>query len=273
MISIIVYGEFRSFELNLKRNIEELLGEVSLPVHFYILTEYCNNYEIKKKKIMNLILNYGYEIKYFEHINSCIHYNKLDEDIIYNDYYSIPYIGTRDDFTPRLYYRKCLINKIMNSFNIAYDKVIYVRLFDIIIKRCRSLSFINNKTDDSVYYSMDTLIISRIYDMNILLSFAPISKIIEIDYNNLDLFKQFVGKYDYHLSRYMPKLASEIFYYSIVFNKLNAKSMNLRYDFTQSDICGWEKMTCADDIINTFIKDIKDDYLLILLCPFRKKNK
>jgi hypothetical protein len=270
MISVIVYGGFRSFELNLKRNIEELLGELSVPVHIYILSEECDNYNTKKSNIVNLIESYGYEIKYFESINSCKFYNKHDEDVICNDYYNIEYNGIRDDFTPRLYYRKCLINKIMNSFNILYDKVIYARLFDTIIKRFKSLHFINDIYDNNVYYSMDTILISKMEQMNILLSSSLISDIIYIEDSKLELFKEYVDKYDHYLAQTMPKLASEIFYYSIVFNKLIDTSKNLRYDFTKGNIINWNSLKSADDIINAFIHNVKDDYLLVLLCPFRK---
>lgn len=276
MIAVIIYGEFRTFELNLKRNIIELLDEINKPVHFYILSEYCEDYDTKKKKNIDIIysINSNYEIKYFENILTCSHYNKEKEEIYCNNYNNIPYNQKRDEFTPKLFYRRCLINEIMNSFQITYDKVISTRLFDVIIKKYKSLSFINNN-DDILYYGIDTLIIGSMTNVNIFFNCDVISNIIQIDYNDFYLFREFYSKNDFYLSKILPKLALETIYNSILFKKFYKKCVNLRFDYTRQNVNYiWNSSTeintkSANFIIDCVSPFVKDDYLFILHCPNR----
>ena len=267
--AVIMYGGFRSFRLNLKRNMEELLSEISSPIHFYILTEYCEDYEEKKQEVIDIIKSYNHEIKYFENINTCSHYNKEEEEAIYNNYYSIFFKGDRNDFTPKLFYRRCLINKIMNTFKIDYDKIICARLFDIVIKRYKSLDFINDPTDDTLYYSIDTIIIGKMNALNKMFAINSISNILHIpeyDLNNfIDLYKQ----NDRCLASLLP-LCSETIYHSIIFKKFLKNSKNLRFDYTRQNIqCQWQHTKNAEQIIEIVSKYVTDDYLFVFLCPNR----
>ena len=47
-IAIINYGEFRSFKLNLLNNLNEILNNINSEIHFYFLTENCDEYDYKK---------------------------------------------------------------------------------------------------------------------------------------------------------------------------------------------------------------------------------
>jgi hypothetical protein len=273
MIAVTMYGGFRSFELNLRRNIEEVLGEVKGPVHFYILTEHCADYDAKKQAVVDIIQSYGYEIKYFEHVGESSHYKKEEEDAMYADYYAIPYNGIRDDFTPKLFYRRCLINKIMNSVGIPYDKVVCARMFDIIVKRFKSLSFINDPTDATLYYSVDTIIIGRMKDLNTMFAMNKISDIIQIPETDQGRFWAFYDRNDRCLASIKPKLASETIYQSILFKHFLERSVNLRYDFTRHDTDVWAANNRSKDaaiICDLATNYVKDDYLFVLLDPNRR---
>jgi glycosyltransferase involved in cell wall biosynthesis len=270
-IAVTFYGGFRSFELNLRRNIEELLGEVKGPVHFYILTEYCDDYERKKQQIIDIIQSYKYEIKYFEHVGESAHYNADEELAFYKDYYAIPYDGVRNDFTPKLFYRRCLINKIMNGFKIEYKKIVCARLFDIIIKRFRSLDFINNPHDETLYFSVDTILIGKMETLNKFFDMKKISDLIQIPAGKEEAFREFYDRSDKCLAGFMPKLASETIYQSILFNNFLHTSINLRYDFTRHNTVVWQNNLRKDagEIIALAANYVKDDYLFVLLDPNR----
>jgi len=279
MFAILIYGEFRTFETNLKENIRELFGELNKPVHFYILTEDCQDYEIKKNKVIGIIEDSGYEVngryevKYFENMKTCKDYDINFENEIYNDYYHIPYDKVRDDFTPKLFYRRCLINKIMNNFGIKYDKVFFVRLFDVIFKRAKSLDFFNNIHDNKIYYSVDTFFISTQENINIFFNFNFISNIIHLD--NMYEFQKFYLENDYNLGKFVPKIALETIYNSILYNNFYNNCKNLRYDFTRNNLDSiWNNYlkdnTIRNDIIDFIVPFIKDDYLFVLHCPKRR---
>ena len=280
MFAVLIYGEFRTFEINLKENIRELFSELNKPLHFYILTEDCQDYEIKKNKVIGIIEDSGYEVngryevKYFENMKTCKDYDINSETEIYNDYYNIQYDKQRDDFTPKLFYRRCLINKIMNNFEIKYEKVIFARLFDVIFKRIKNLDFFNNAHDNNnIYYSVDTFFISSQKNINIFFNIELISDIIRI--NNRELFQRFYIENDYNLGVFIPKIALETIYNSILYNYFFNNCKNLRFDFTRQNLDSiWNTYlkdnTIRNDIIDFIVPFIQNDYLFVLHCPKRK---
>ena len=278
MFSVIVYGEFRTFEVNLRENLKELFGEIAGPIHFYILTEDCDGYADKKKQVIDIISGFGYNIMYFERISECSLYDSEVENSICLDYHSIPSHQSRDAFTPKLYYRKALINQVMNSLTktngFTYDKVVSVRLFDMIYKRCKSLSFLNKGDDEHfLYYGVDSLFIGSKSIINKLYSLEPISKVIQLD--DMNKFQQFYYQNDFYLSQVMPRLALETIYQSLIYKYFLTNSMNLRFDYTRHNINQlWnnalEDNTNRQDIIDFATPFIQTDYLFVLHCPRRK---
>lgn len=277
MIAVVVYGEFRTFEINLKENLKELFGEVTIPLHFYILTENCQEYESKKKRVEDIISEFGHEIKYFEKLDECKYYNKEVEDGIYNDFHSIQYNGSRDDFTPRLFYRRCLVNQIMNHISnergVIYSKVVSMRIFDMIFKRFRSLSFLNIPEYTAVYYAVDSLFIGTPEAINLILNCNKISNIMQID--DISKFRDFYSKNDHHLSQIMPMLALETIFQVILYNHFCYGSFNLRYDYTRHNInqlwnASEEGKTSRSYIIEVVTPYIQSEHLFALHCPIRK---
>lgn len=277
MIAVVIYGEFRTFEINLKENLKELFGEVTIPLHFYILTENCQEYESKKKRVQDIISEFGYEIKYFEKLDDCNYFDKEAEDSIYNDFHSIQYNGSRDDFTPRLFYRRCLVNKIMNHISSEtgriYSKVVSVRLFDMIFKRFRSLSFLNIPEYTAVYYAVDSLFIGTPVAINLIFKINKISNIMKID--DIHKFREFYSKNDHHLSQILPLLALETIFQVILYNHFSYSSLNLRYDYTKNNInqlwnVSEERKTSRSYIIEVVTPYIQSEHLFVLHCPIRK---
>jgi len=286
MLAVLIYGQFRSYPLHLHNNLIELFEEVTVPLHFYFLTEDSNNYEVKKQDVLNIIFEFArtynktIEIKYFENMNSTTFYNANIENTIINDYNQIQTPYAKDAFTPKLIYRRCLINNIMNTFMIEYDKVMLVRLFDVNYKRCKSLDTINNILDTILYFGVDTIFFGKHEDMNILLNIDLISNKLALQKNDMNEFRQFTSKFDNFLANMMPLCASEIIFSRIIFNNFPNRNRNLRFDFTPDFIMKLIDVHVVNEVdkqdskayVNTILalNLNANDYLIIFLCPKRK---
>lgn len=278
MIAVLFYGGFRSFRLNLLDNLHELFDEVIHPIHFYILTDYCEEYEIKKGEVMNIIKEFDKrnqcEITFFENIHTTSYYDQNIEDKIVEDYINIKTNHTKDVFTPKLIYRRCLINSIMNSLGGKYDKVIFARLFDMIYKRSKPLHFINDFTDNTLYFGIDTTFIGSQDDMNILFNNDLISNKIKIE--NMNEFSDFFSSYDSYLGKIIPICSCEAIFSSILFNQFKNKCKNIRFDFTKNnciahnEVCNSKNSKDKNEIIRIFEKYNTDDFLIIYFCQNRK---
>jgi hypothetical protein len=271
--AVLIYGEFRTFDINLPENLKELFGEITCPIDFYILTEECSEYAEKKQKICQMISSFGYRINYFETLESCSEYDSMAEQSLVDDYNQIPYNRERDGFTPRLYYRRCLVNQVMNKMRtVEYDRVILARPFDMIYKRCKSIAFLNNPEDKVLYYGVDSLFIGTPKDINHLLEVRFIRSILVAQ--NDPYFRTFFSRNDHYLAKIMP-LCLEMIYQCLLFTHFLDRSKNLRYDYTRFGMAEmWNKTledpTSREEIIDYISPFIQDDYLFILHCPRRK---
>jgi len=280
-IAVLVYGEFRTYKYNLLNNLHELFDEVNADIHFYFLTENCSQYENNKKEVSFIINNYknkrniNCEIKYFENTDTSNYYNSIIEDKICADYFNIQTQYDKDIFTPKLIYRRCLMNEIMNKemigSQVTYDKVIFARLFDVIYKRCKSFDFINDINDNKLYFSVDTLFIGKQEDINILLKLDLISNKIKI--NNMSDFQKFYIEYDECLGNMLPMCASESIFSAIIFNYFKHRCQNLRFDFSRKGV--YEMVFGVYDaydnysIINNAIRMNSDNHAISILDPRR----
>jgi hypothetical protein len=275
--AVVVYGEFRTYAINLRENLKELFGEFKCPIHFYVLTEDCDDYDAKKEEICGILKRPHCKVLYFEKIKDCALYDQAEEDRVCSDYFAIPGPADRDVFTPRLYYRKGLVNKVMTAYaeanGVTYEKVFSVRLFDMVMKRCRSLQWIQQDTQDKLYYGGDNLFIGSPAIITELYSTPLISDAIAVD--DAHEFRRFYAQNDFYLSQIMPKLALETIFQALIYKRFLGRSMNLRYDFTRHNLnLMWNKAlidnTCRADIIEFALPFIDKDYLLLLHCPRRK---
>uniref|UniRef100_A0A6C0I2X2 Uncharacterized protein n=1 Tax=viral metagenome TaxID=1070528 RepID=A0A6C0I2X2_9ZZZZ len=277
MIAVVIYGEFRTFDINLEENLKELFGEIADPsiIHFYILTERTPGFAEEKEAICQIIKNFGSSIRYFETMDSCSHYDSELEQKIVDDYKRIPDDRARDSFTPRLYYRRCLAYQIMNTLSLGkpYDRIVLARPFDMVYKRCRSLSSVYETTNSSVlYYGVDSLFIGNKKEMDQLLTFRPISNILSAcgEPGFLDFFR----RNDRCLAQIMP-VCLETIYQALLFTHFRNNSTNLRYDYTRFNMAEvWnmslEDPTSRDRIVEFITPFIETDTLFILHCPRRK---
>jgi hypothetical protein len=277
-IAVSCYGEFRSFHLNLLNNLHELFDEVIYPLHFYILTStYTSDFEEKKQQVISIIHehNPNNKIMFFESIDTTQFYNIDEEERLVNDYNSIQCPQEKLVFTPRLIYRKFLIDKIINQFDEKYKKVIHVRLFDTVITRDKSLSFINDVNDNNVYYGSCELLIGKQDDINMVCNFNYISDIINHG-NDIDEFIEFFKKQNKCLGDILPISCTEWIILSNIYKYFKGRCINLWFDFSNNDKAGFElheteyKTEKIENIRAILQKYNQNEYLSILCCPYRK---
>ena len=168
-IALMVYGQFRSYKNNLKKNIEMLEPILKTHnIHVFVLTDKksSGNYSIEnEKEIRDIFKNFYFNLHVFGYIEN---YDNAEEiktansflDNIKNNN------GFEGPFVPVLVYRKYLLNRIKNEYisshNINIDLTIYCRLFDIKIKNNLSFPEIENSIGDlynnktHLYGSSDT---------------------------------------------------------------------------------------------------------------------
>jgi len=270
MIAVLIYGEFRTYNINLKENLTQLFGEISDPglLHFYILTP---DVHAEKEAVAKIITDFGSSIHYFETMDSCSQYNPEIEQKIVDDYTQIAYNRAKDLFTPRLYYRRCLIHDIMKTHKkVSYDRVMLVRPFDMVYQRCKSMSYVYDTP--LLYYGVDSLFIGSPTDMDHLFTLRPISSILGVC--GEPEFREFFYKNDRCLAEIMP-LCLEIIYQALLYTYFRNNSKNLRYDYTRFNMAEmWNKSledpTCRDRIVEFILPFIETDTLFILHCPRRK---
>ena len=274
-IAVLIYGGFRSYSLNLKRNINELLSGVVCPVDFYILTDTEKEFESKQKEITEIIQSFGFNVNYFGRIQSCVYHNKDEEEDFVKNFVSIESRCIKDSFTPRLFFRRCVLNDIMNSYNVKYTKVIFSRLFDMVMKRFKPLTFINDTSDSKFYYGIDSTFIGTQNDMNKMFAKQYISKAVHVQEESMDAFRKFFKDNDAFLAGDMPRseLALETIYNKIIFNNFSKNCVNLRFDISKgvaTKICE-AGIRNAEDICKFVVPYVTSDYLFLWHCMYRKE--
>jgi hypothetical protein len=279
MIAVLLYGEFRTYMINLEENLKQLFNDVHCEIHFYILTENCDNFYKHKQQVSDIINKFGYKINYFEQLKDCTCYDSDLENNLYADFVSIVFPGQRDLFTPKLLYRRTVINKVLNEYadshNLQYTRVMFVRLFDTVIYKNKSLHFLNTQ-DDILYYGTDFIFIGNMNIINNLFTVDYISNILKFD--NIYNFKNFFESHEYFLSTLMPipMLALETIYIAIVYNNFLHNSLSIRMDFTRLCTQGitahnFPPPITRDRVIQHLSQHMSNEFLLTIHCHLRKE--
>ena len=162
-IAVMIYGQFRSYKNNLKKNIN-MLSPIfkNNNIHIFILSdklEIGNYSKENEKEIINIFKEFNFNIHFFDYVEN---YNNIEENEILNSYFkNIKNNNGTNKFVPRLIYRKYLLNKLkndyINSYNIKIDLTIFCRLFDIQIENNLSFNKIENEIN-KLYYEKNTLL-------------------------------------------------------------------------------------------------------------------
>jgi mannosyltransferase OCH1-like enzyme len=154
-IALMVYGQFRSYAINLKKNLQILAPLFSNNiVYVFVLSdklESGNYSEQNEREIKDIFNEVGFNICFFDYVENFDSNYALNERAMYDSYFTSlkNKNGADNDFIPILMYRKFVLNKIKNAYckehNININLHVFCRLFDIIIKYpIHTLSSSNN---------------------------------------------------------------------------------------------------------------------------------
>ena len=143
-IALFIYGQFRSFRLNLENNLRAINDIIAdNDVHVFILSDRRSdgNYSPENERaIVDILKAHNCIVHFIKYIEDIPEYDAHRENLIASNYYKIsnssPHYST-NEFVSRLMYRKYLINKLKNDYirhnNLHIDLHVYCRLFDMVI--------------------------------------------------------------------------------------------------------------------------------------------
>jgi hypothetical protein len=240
-LSLLIFGQFRNYKKNLEYNLN-ILNKILLEhndIDVFILTDKKieGNYsQDNEENIINIFKKFNIINIKFYYWENLTEYH--EQEIINEENYNknCKHNRGKNNFTSNLWYRRYILNKLKNEYNINYDLNMFIRLFDININININYNYnqildlkeiINTNT---LLMSIDTLFIGTTNIMNKLFEFGQFfnlyhddiwkdSKLCDI-FNNMDSCL-YNGKYTY---------CSEIQIFSHIF--YNIKSFkNIRVDF------------------------------------------
>ena len=149
-----VYGQFRSYKKNLRKNIEMLKPLLKTHiVHVFVLTDKqeSGNFSIENEwEIQQIFKEYAFNVHFINYIED---YDNVEENEVHHHFFhSIQHYRGTSNFAPRLIYREYLLNKLKNErisqHNIHIDLTVYCRIFDIKITNHLPFEQIEKEIDE-----------------------------------------------------------------------------------------------------------------------------
>jgi len=174
-IALMIFGQFRSYAVNLKENIKMLAPLFNNNiVYVFILSDKLGNYSKEnEKEIRNILNDFGFIICFFDYVENFENNYLLTEQAVYDSYFkNLKHNnGADNSFIPKLMYRKFILNEIKNKYcekhNLNINLHVFGRLFDIIIKHpIHILSPLNNML--KIKYEINKLLICSSFAFTIL---------------------------------------------------------------------------------------------------------
>jgi hypothetical protein len=246
-IALMVYGQFRSYKNNLRRNIQMLEPIIKTHnIHLFVLSDKKTNGNYSpenEKEIREIFKEFYFNVHIFYYMENYDNINEENETAA-GYYENIRHENGSNPFVPNLMYRKYLLNKLKNEFviknNMVMDMTIYCRIFDIVITNNLSFNEIENQINEVyenpniLFGSSDTFFIGSQKSMDYLFDIAVLFKEGKPYHDDIWEDKeceQFISTMDYCLCNvrhiYSPELQYIVhMYYSPYTYK------NMRVDFT-----------------------------------------
>ena len=234
-ISLCMFGQYRTFKLNLENNLINLKDNIlkNNIIDIYILTDKkeSGNYSIKNEKIIiDLFNKYNCNIEkiyYWEDLSD--YYNSdIRNKIQYDN--NIRHTKGADKFTSNLWYRKYLLNKLKNEYcelnNKSYDCHMFIRLFDTQITLSKSNDYIiknleNYLNNNYLLFSGDLIHIGKKDTIDKMFEFGKEFCLVHDDiWYDLE-FSNYVKIVDTQLFIEKPTYCSEIQTYYYIFKNID----------------------------------------------------
>lgn len=246
--AIIIYGQYRSFDCNLEKNLEEintpiLRGNI---VDIYIITDKSGNYSTQNtNKIISTFKKYNCDVKFVKVWEDLYEYHKYEKENKMNYDKQCKHSYGKHNFTSNLWYRRYVTNKIVNEYmnenNLIYDIHMFMRLFDITIKKNISDFHIKDTIEsivenDKLLMSIDTVFIAPKDILDKVFSFGKCFNIYHDElWNNSKLCNYFKSiDYGLYNLKNKPTYCSEIQIFCHIFNTIDSYE-NIRYDWNNKN--------------------------------------
>jgi hypothetical protein len=248
-IALMVYGQFRSYKRNLRRNIEMLRPIWKTHnVHVFILTdklESGNFSEENEQEIRSILNDYSFQVHFIRHIED---YDNTEENETANHFFhSIHHERGTSQFAPRLIYREYFLNQLKNEYlqqnGLSMDLTVYCRLFDIKISNNLSFNAIEEQINslytnpNTLFGSSDTFFIGSQAAIDYLFHLAMLFKQGKPYHDTMyedDKCVSFISSMDICLYMVRATYSPELQYISHMFYS-NYHYKNMRVDFNNPD--------------------------------------
>jgi mannosyltransferase OCH1-like enzyme/glycosyltransferase involved in cell wall biosynthesis len=258
-IALMIYGQFRSYADNLRKNIEMLAPLFrGNRVHVFILSNKLasGNYsEQNETQIRSIFTDVGFNLCFFDYVENLDRCHSENEREVNDSYFANlkNNNGVNNDFIPKMVYRKWALNKIKNEYckqhKIVIDLHVLGRLFDVTIKyppktvsHARAQKQIQYEIDKLTICSSEKLTVLGSSDSLFIGTQQPIDHLFELSteikngnvrgpeiWNDLD-FLDVMMRVDSHLCIHRATYSPEVQYIAhMYFSKF--KYQNIRFDF------------------------------------------
>ena len=247
-IALFMYGQFRSYKNNLRKNIQMLEPILkNHNIHLFILSDKLESGNYSKdneKDIKNIFEEFNFNIHIFDYIEN---YSRSEENETVLGYYNnIKNMKGINPFVPNLMYRKYLINKLKNEYitknNLHIDLMVYCRLFDMILLNNIDFDLIEKEIniiydDPSIIYgSSDNFFISSSIIMDYLFNIVFLYKEGKLYHDNIwEQCDPFISTMDYCLCQLKHIYSPEIQYIAHMFYS-GYTYKNMRFDYNNPNL-------------------------------------
>jgi hypothetical protein len=266
-IAIQIFGELRSFKINMKSNLESIkkIFDNNQVDVFILFNKFPSEEDIEY--IKNSFNKFNCH-NIFLHEIGIISKKEIELQTNYEQFSN--YKG-KYNFTANMWYRRYMLNNIRKDYenknNIVYNSVLFTRLFDTVIIEINELDFIDKMDTNVLYIGLDTFFYGDPEIINKVFEFGNIFPLYD-DYIWDDI-KFFELCYDFFPNTYIiidrHTMCSEVqLLYYLFINNIKLFMINIPVSLIEN------KLLINRDyyIIEEFRPFNK--YLLIALCPLRK---
>jgi len=249
-IVLMVYGEFRTWNLNLEANLNELreLFE-KYYVNVFILTQKnSNTYSIENERnIISTFNKFGASVCFVKYIEDFDLSMEIINESNYNTF--CKHSRGKHPFVANLLYRRYLLNKCTNEYvsekSLVIFKYFYIRLFDMKIVLRNNLFITSVENDHGICGSHDTFYYGTSAQIEFLFSFGEKLILYHDDIWTKE-FTDYLCSFDCCLGTlkhtYSPEVqyAAHLYFNSTwnntsTLNNTSTEYKNIRYDYNKGD--------------------------------------
>ena len=249
--AIVVYGQYRSFAKNLKRNLEEIKVPIlnGNTVDVYIVTDRGGNYsEDNTARIISTFKEYGCNVRFVRLWEDLGEYHAQEKENARNYDGDCKHAYGKLAFTSNLWFRRYVTNSIVNEYidanNLQYDLHMFMRLFDIELKQNAPGRVIRKAiesciTTSRLLMSIDTIFIAPKHIIDAVFSFGESFRVYHDSiWENPKLCNCFksIDSCLYGLKN-RPTYCSEVQVFAHIFHTIGSYR-NIRYDWNGSRSAG-----------------------------------